>query len=88
MHKCYVEVSEKNEKMRVYLKPSEMLNIVESHMRIMLTIENFGNITLSRKFSELNDLKDQILEILIIIQKIVYNPIELLCFILNIFKQK
>ena len=56
MHKCYVEVSEKNEKMRVYLKPSEMLNIVESHMRIMLTIENFGNITLSRKFSELNDL--------------------------------
>jgi hypothetical protein len=37
-----MEITEKNEKVRVYLKPSEMLNIVDSYMRVMLTIENYG----------------------------------------------
>ncbi len=35
---------EKNEKIRVYLKPSEMQNVIESYMRVMLSIENYGKI--------------------------------------------
>lgn len=42
VQKCYVEVSEKNEKVRVYLRPTEMLNIIQSYMKIMLIIENHG----------------------------------------------
>jgi hypothetical protein len=40
IQKCFVEITEKNEKMRVYLKPSEFLNLIESYMRILLSIEN------------------------------------------------
>jgi len=42
--KCFSEISEKNEKIKVYSKPSEMLNIIESYMRVLLSIENYGMI--------------------------------------------
>lgn len=42
VQKCYVETIEKNEKIRVYLRPTETLNMIESYMRVMLTIENHG----------------------------------------------
>lgn len=42
VQKCYVEVSEKGEKTRSYLKPTEMLLIIESYMKCLLSIENHG----------------------------------------------
>ncbi len=33
---------EKNEKIKVYLKPTEMLNVIDSYMRVMLSIENYS----------------------------------------------
>lgn len=59
VNKCYMEITEKNEKVRVYLKPSEMLNIVDSYMRVMLTIENYGEyqkINLLSKFKKIMKL--------------------------------
>lgn len=42
VQKCCVDVVEKNEKIRSYLRPSEMVNVIESYMRVMLSIENYG----------------------------------------------
>jgi NCK-associated protein 1 len=36
--------SDRSEKIRTYLRPSEMINVIESYMRIMLSIENYGNL--------------------------------------------
>ena len=44
VQKCFVEVTEKNEKSRVYLKPSEMLNTIESYMKVLMSIENHGSL--------------------------------------------
>jgi NCK-associated protein 1 len=41
------ELSEKNEKVRVYLKPSEMLNLVNAHMAVLVTVENYTNVDLT-----------------------------------------
>ncbi len=41
------EIGEKTEKSRVYLKPSEMLNLVNSYMTVLMTVENYMNIDLT-----------------------------------------
>jgi hypothetical protein len=50
--KCYTDSVEKNEKVRTYLKPSEMLNVIESYMRVMLSVENYGWFVYSVLFNE------------------------------------
>lgn len=51
IQKCFVEAMEKNEKVRVYLRPSEMLAGIESYMRVMLSIENYVQIDLTKAFN-------------------------------------
>jgi hypothetical protein len=43
-----MDITEKNEKIRTYLRPTEMLNIIESYMRVLISIENHGILILNK----------------------------------------
>jgi NCK-associated protein 1 len=51
VQKCYIDVTEKNEKSRMYLKPSEMLSNIESYMKVLMSIENHVQIDITKAFN-------------------------------------
>ncbi|CAF1006447.1 unnamed protein product [Brachionus calyciflorus] len=62
VQKCFVEVTEKNEKFRVYLRPSEMLNIIDSYKKILLTIENHVQIDITKAFNNVLSQQSQLID--------------------------
>jgi NCK-associated protein 1 len=53
---------EKNERVRTYLKPTEMLNVIDSYMRVMLSIENYVQIDLTKAFNSVLTQHTQLLD--------------------------
>lgn len=60
--KCFTDTVEKNEKVRSYLRPSEMVNIIESYMRVMLSIENYVQIDLTKAFNNVLTQHTQLID--------------------------